>query len=178
MRNWTGAVGLDLPHLLVGKLKQGSNPHIRETIWGRGKTFKAKCETADMWQPKWNENQTVLAVAIHNPDRNAGPLESAAVGSWSLVIVEQSQGEGCCWMQRSGLRKCEGGDPCGKCWWGKARQPWKQGNTAESRVGGGAMTIASLSPHSSTGSWTVERLAHQMPEVLNYRVRTPPRIPL
>ena len=25
-------VGLDLPHLRVGKLKQGSNPHIRETI--------------------------------------------------------------------------------------------------------------------------------------------------
>ena len=36
-----------------------------------------------MWQPKWNENQTVLAVAIHNPDRNAGPLESAAVG-WKV----------------------------------------------------------------------------------------------
>ena len=33
------------------------------------------------------------------------------------------------------MRKCEGGDPCGKCWWGKARQPWKQGNTAESRIG-------------------------------------------
>ena len=36
MRNWTGArgpgvlVGLDLPHLRVGKLKQGSNSHIRE----------------------------------------------------------------------------------------------------------------------------------------------------
>ena len=37
-----------------------------------------------MWQPKWNENQTVLAAAIHILDRNAGLLEGAAVGSWQL----------------------------------------------------------------------------------------------
>ena len=49
-----------------------------------------------MWQPKWNENQTVLAAAIHMLGRNAGPLKGAAAGSWSLGIVEQSQGEGYC----------------------------------------------------------------------------------
>ena len=48
-----------------------------------------------MWQPKWNENQTVLATAIHTPDRDVGPLEGTAAGSWNLGIVEQSQGEGC-----------------------------------------------------------------------------------
>ena len=42
---------------------------------------------------------------------------------------------------------CEGGDSCRKCLWRKARQPWKQGDTAESHVGGGTITIASLSPH-------------------------------
>ena len=42
-----------------------------------------------------NWNQTVLAAAIHIPDRNAGPLEGAVAGSWSLGIVERSQGEGC-----------------------------------------------------------------------------------
>ena len=57
--------------------------------------FKAKCETTDLWQPKWNENQTVLAEAIHSLDRDAGSLENAAAGSWSLRIVEQSQGEDC-----------------------------------------------------------------------------------
>jgi len=64
----------------------------------RGETFKAESETADLWQPKWNENQTVLAAAIHALDRNTGPhaLEGAAAGSWSLVIVEKSQGKGCC----------------------------------------------------------------------------------
>ena len=60
----------------------------------RGETLRAETETADLWQPKWNENQTVLAAAIYTPDRDAGPLEGAAAGSWSLGIAEQSQGEG------------------------------------------------------------------------------------
>ena len=45
---------------------------------------------------KQNENQTVLATAIHTLSRNAGSLEGAVAGSWSLGIVRQSQGEGCC----------------------------------------------------------------------------------
>ena len=49
-----------------------------------------------MWQLKWDENQAVLAAAIHALDRVAGPLEDAVAGSWSLRVVEQSQGEGCC----------------------------------------------------------------------------------
>ena len=70
--------------------------HIREIV--KGKSFKAESETDDLWQPKWNENQTVLATAIHALDRNTGPhpLEGSAAGSWSLVIVEKSQGKGCC----------------------------------------------------------------------------------
>ena len=31
--------------------------------------------------------------------------------------------------------------------WRKGRQPWKQSNTAESHVAGGAITIASLPRH-------------------------------
>ena len=38
----------------------------------------------------------------------------------------------------------EGRDCGGKCLWRKARQPGKQGNSAESRIEGGAITIASL----------------------------------
>ena len=68
------------------------------------------------------------------------------------------------------IRGCEGGDCAGKCLQRKARQPWKQGDTAESRVVGGAITIASLPLHASIGSWTTEGLAQQMPEALNYRV--------
>ena len=40
----------------------------------------------------------------------------------------------------------------GKCLWRKAGEPGKQGDTAESCVGGGAITIASLSPHASISS--------------------------
>ena len=94
--------------------------------------FKPKSETADLWQPKWNENQTVLASAMHTLDRDTGPLEGEVAGSWDLGIAEQSQGEGCCGLQRDGLRGCEGGDRGGKCLWRKARQPWKQGDNAES----------------------------------------------
>ena len=77
---------------------------------------------------------------------------------WALKlgIVEQSQGEGFCWLGRDQLRGPEGGDYGGKCLWKKVRQPWKQGDSAESHLGGGAITIASFSPHASTGSWTVE----------------------
>ena len=88
-------VGLDLPS--VGG---GTEAEVQSPQWGncrvRGEAFKAESETADLWQPKWNENQTVLAAAIHTPDKNAGPLEGAAAGSWSLGIVDQPQGEGCC----------------------------------------------------------------------------------
>ena len=50
-------------------------------FWVRGETFKAESEAADLWQPKWNENQTVLATAIHTPDRGTGPLEGTAAGA-------------------------------------------------------------------------------------------------
>ena len=126
-------------------------PHQGNCLSQR-RNIKAESETADLWQPKWNENQTVLAAIIHMPGRNAGVLEGAVAGSWSLGIVEQSQGEGCCRLGRDGWRGCERGDCGGKCLWRKAWQPWKQGDTAESCVGGGAITIASVSLHDSIGS--------------------------
>ena len=55
----------------------------------------------------------------------------------------------------------------GNCLWRKARQPWKQGDPAESRIEGGAITIASLSTRASISSRTIDRLAHQMPDALN-----------
>ena len=53
---------------------------------------------------------------------------------------------------RDRWRGCEGGDRGGKRLWRKARQPWEQGDTAESHVESGAITIASLSPHASIRS--------------------------
>ena len=80
----------------MGELKQGSDPHIRAIFGVRGETFKAETETADLWQPKWSENQTVLAAAIHTLDSDVGPLEGAVARTWSLGIMEQSQDKGCC----------------------------------------------------------------------------------
>ena len=120
-----------------------------------------------MWQPKGNENQTVLAAAIHTPDSNTGPLESIDLefrdcgtipGRGQLLIAERQIGE------------FEGGDCQGKCLWRKAGQPRKQGDNAVSHVGGGAITIASLSPYASVSSSTIERLTHQILDILNYRV--------
>ena len=41
-------------------------------------------------------------------------------------------------------------------------------------VGGGTITIASLSPHARNSSWTIERWAHQTPDALNYRLGSHP----
>ena len=109
--------GLDLPSV-GGGTEAGVKSHIRAIVWVRGETFKAGSETADLWQPKWKENQAVLAAAIHTLDRDEGPLEGAEAGSWSLGSVEWSQGKGCCWLWRDGWRGGEGGDYDGKAYGG------------------------------------------------------------
>ena len=73
-------VGLDLPSAGGGPEARVPSPH-REIVLDRKETFKAKSETADLWQPKWNENQTVFAAAIHTSDRHADPLEGAVTGN-------------------------------------------------------------------------------------------------
>ena len=122
-------------------------------------------------------------------------LGAGVQGLWRNPWWTVDQGKGCCWLPRDRWRGCEGGDCGGKCLWRKTRQPWKQGSTAESHIEGGAITIASLSSHASTGTWAIERLAHQMPDALNYKQdpsqgapssawcdelksRTPARVPL
>ena len=87
-------VGLDL-----SPVGGGTEAGVRFPQWAnclsQGGTSKAESETADLRQPKWNENQTVLVAPKHTTDRNAGLLEDAADASWSLGTVEQSKGEGC-----------------------------------------------------------------------------------
>ena len=73
-------VGLDLP-LVGGGTEAGVQFPQRGSSLSQRRTFKAEHETADLWQQKWNENQTVLAAAIHIMGRNAGLLEGAAPGS-------------------------------------------------------------------------------------------------
>ena len=66
-------VGLDL-YLASGGTETGIPPESEEK-------HLRQSETADLWQPKWNENQTVLAVVMYTQERDEGPLEGAAAGS-------------------------------------------------------------------------------------------------
>ena len=72
--------GLDLPSAGGGTEAGVQSPH-GAIVWVRGESFKAESETADLWQPKWKENWTVLAAAIHTPDRDTGPLKGAQLGA-------------------------------------------------------------------------------------------------
>ena len=90
-------VGLDLLSTGGGTEAGVQSPYLGNCLSQRRKHLRLReSETTDLWQPKRNENQTVLATAIHTLDRKAGPLEGAEAESGSLGIVEQSQGEGCC----------------------------------------------------------------------------------
>ena len=99
--------------------------------------------------------QRVLATAICTPDKDAGPLKSIVAGSWHVGIGEQSQGKVCYWLCGDSPRGSEGGDHMENVCGGKLL-PWRQGNTAESSAVGGTVTVASLSPHTSTSSWTMK----------------------
>ena len=84
-----------------------------------------------------------------------GFRDCGAIPKWGLLLTVDRQIR---------LRGCEGGDGGGKCLWKKAGQPWKQGYTDVSHIEGGAIIRAFLSPHASISNWTIERLAHQMPD--------------
>ena len=80
-------VVLDLP-----SADGGSEAGIPSPQWGsclsQRRNINAESETADPRRPKWNENQTVLATAIHTADRDTGPLQGTRAGSWSIGIAE------------------------------------------------------------------------------------------
>ena len=68
-------VGLDLPSAGGGTEAGVRSPH-------RGNSLsQTESETAHLWQSKWNENQTVLATAIHILDMDAGPPEAQKLGA-------------------------------------------------------------------------------------------------
>ena len=158
--------GLDLP-----AAGGGTEAGVQSTHWGNCLKQRRNIyedETADLRQPKCNENQTVLAAAIHTPDRDAGPLEGAAAVSWEHRDCGAIPGHG---LLLTADRWTEG--MCGRrSWWETpvkesqaARQPWKQGNTTESCVGGRDIIIASLSlqPHQQMNNreMNIKRLTHQ-----------------
>ena len=69
-----------------GELKQQSDSQVGAIVWVRGETFKAESETADLWQPKWNKNQTVLVVAIHTLERDAECGDGGSIPGQGLLL--------------------------------------------------------------------------------------------
>ena len=76
-------LGLDLP-----SAGGGTEADVRSPHWGnflsQRETFKAESETAHLWQPKWNENQTALATAIPTPKQ--GCRSPRRCSSWELEL--------------------------------------------------------------------------------------------
>ena len=64
----------------MGEPNKGSNPHIG-AIKSEEKYLRLSAKELICGIPKWNENQIVLAAAMHTPD-------SVVAGSWSLGTVE------------------------------------------------------------------------------------------
>ena len=107
-----------------------------------------------------------------------------AIPGWGLLLTAERRIEG-----MSGRRS----------WWKMLMEENQAAMEARRHcwvmLGSSAITIASLPPHASSGSWAIERPVHQMPETLNYRAgpsqgasfsdwctklqsRTSPRVPL
>ena len=83
----------------VGELKEGSDPHKRALVWVRGETFEAQSEAADLWQPKWNKDQTIFAAAICTLDRDMGPLEGVICISEVIDISPGNHDSSLCFIQ-------------------------------------------------------------------------------
>ena len=77
----------------MGELKQMSGPHIGATVCVRGETFKAESETADLWQPKWNESP--CCSQTYPIWRSGWGLEFRDCGAFP-------PSEGCCRLLRDG----------------------------------------------------------------------------
>ena len=78
-------LGLDLPLARGGNEAGVQFLHQGNCLSQRKNIFKAESETVDLYQPKWNKNQTVLAAAIHTLDRDTGPLLRRRSG-WELEL--------------------------------------------------------------------------------------------
>ena len=99
------------------------------------------------WEPDSpRHSHTYPGQGCRSPGRHSGwELEfrdCVAIPGWGLLSTAER------WIERIWGRRL---------WWEwlwrKARQPWKQGDTVESHVGGGAITITFLSPPTSISSW-------------------------
>ena len=170
MQNRTKELGVGRAGVLVGldfswhveELKQGSDPRIGAIVWVRRETFKAERETADLWQSKWKENQTVHSrtypgQGCWSPGRHSScKLEfrdCGAIQGWVLLLTAEMD-----W--RDVRKEIMVGNVCG----GKLHSHGSK--VVLVSHGSGCSHHHSLSPP-SIASWTGKRLAYQTPDTLN-----------
>ena len=79
----------------MGELKQGQIPTSEQLSESEEKYLRLKVKQLICGSLN-GMDQTVFATAIQTPNMDAGRPESTASVSWSLGIVGQCQGEGCC----------------------------------------------------------------------------------
>ena len=99
--------------------------------------------------------ETILASAIHSPERDAGTHVPWEAQGWELERRDPAAIPGRGQLLTAGRRPRgrEGGVGSGKRLSRKPGQPGRQGDPAESLAGGGAIAVASLSPQVSPGEW-------------------------
>ena len=80
----------------MAELKQGSIPTSGQLSESKEKHLRLRVKQLICGSLNGMKIRQSLAVAIHAPDRDAGPPKGTVARSWSLGIVEQSQGGGFC----------------------------------------------------------------------------------
>ena len=157
-----------------GKKKRGSRTGPATMRWGNwsgseiptlGQTFGMEGKHLSHWRVQQLICDSLNGVIIHNKPCHSpiypreGHKSPGTLRGWELdhrgwrAHPEQGQ----LLTVRSQPEGMEGRDLSRECLWRKAGQPRRQGNTAESHTGGGAITVASLTPHTSASSWPIEK---------------------
>ena len=149
------------------------SPHCGN--WVRQETFKADSERADLWQPKWNESDSPCQSHTYP---GQGPRSPGRCNGWQLDFRDCGtiSGRGLMLTAERWLVGMWGGDRGGKSPWRKARQPWKQGDTAESHVEGWSQQ-PSLSP--TCQHWQLNKIEASLSNTWcnELQSRTPARAP-
>ena len=74
----------------MAELKQGSDPHMGQLFELEEKHLRLRVKQLV------GGSLNGMRIRQSAADRDACPLEGSEAGSWSLGIVEKSQGNGCC----------------------------------------------------------------------------------
>ena len=128
-----------------GSCSKGEIPSGQSAGTERTHLRLSEGKAADLGQSEWSENHT--ANPCHGPASHGQGHKSTRMCSWELERSDWREIPGWGLLLTAGRQPKgqEEGDSSGECLWRKARQPWRQGATAESHREGGASTIASLS---------------------------------